>query len=166
MPIIEGLDPIINHTARLLILGSMPSIESLRKNEYYAHPRNQFWRIIFSIFDSEFEVSYRVRTSLLKDKQIAIWDVIKRCEREGSSDSKISNVHTNDLATLLSTYPNIKNLCFNGQKAFNIFKKEVKLNAPTQITVRVLPSTSPANARMSLEAKIREWAIIKGLLLE
>lgn len=165
MSIIEGLDPIINYNAKLLILGSMPGTESLRKNEYYANSRNQFWKVIYSIFDTEFETSYIARISFLKDRQIALWDVIKSCEREGSSDSKISNIHTNDLAALLTNYPKVRNLCFNGQKAFNVFKKEVELNTSFEVTMRVLPSTSPANARMSFEAKIREWAIIKTLLL-
>ena len=166
MPIVEGFNPIIDHNARILILGSMPSTESLRKNEYYANPRNQLWRVIFSIFDSVLETSYVAKTSFLKEKRIALWDVIKRCNREGSSDSKITEVCVNDLTSLLLTYPKVKHLCFNGQKAFNTFQKEVILNTPSQITLTMLPSSSPANARISVEAKIRKWSIIKTLLLD
>jgi len=143
----------------------MPSSESLRKSEYYAHPRNQFWKIIFSIFDSVLETSYITKTSFLKEKRIAVWDVIKRCDRQGSSDSRITEVYVNDLTSLLVAYPKIKHLCFNGQKAFNIFQKDVKLDTSPQLTLRVLPSSSPANARMSIETKIREWVIIETLLL-
>ncbi|MFC1955806.1 DNA-deoxyinosine glycosylase [Chloroflexota bacterium] len=163
MPTVEGLDPIIDHNARVLILGSMPSTESLRKSEYYANPRNQFWRIIFSLFDTALEASYTGKVSFLKERRIALWDVIKQCDREGSSDSNITRVSTNDLATLLETYPKIKHICFNGQKAVNIFRKNVKLNASSQITLRVLPSSSPANTE-SFEVKISEWAIVKTLL--
>jgi hypoxanthine-DNA glycosylase len=164
MPTIEGLNPIIDNNARILIIGSMPSIESLRKSEYYANSRNQFWRVIFSIFDAVPETSYMAKTSFLKGKRIALWDVIRSCDREGSSDSKITQVSINDFNPILETYPKIMHLCFNGQKAFTIFQKGVKLNASSQITLTALPSSSPANARMSIEAKIREWAIIKTFL--
>jgi len=166
MPTVEGLNPIIDNNARILILGPIPSTESLRKSEYYANPRNQFWRVIFSIFDAVLETSYMAKTSFLKGKRIALWDVIRSCDREGSSDSKITKVCVNDFTYLLATYPNVKHLCFNGQKAFNTFQKEVILNTPSQITLTVLPSSSPANARMSVEAKIRKWAIIKTFLLD
>ena len=166
MPTIEGLNPIIDNNARILILGSMPSTESLRTSEYYANPRNQFWRVIFSIFDSVFETSYVVKTSFLKGNRIALWDVIRSCDREGSSDSKITQVSINDFNSILTTYPKIAHLCFNGQKAFTVFQKGVKLNTSSQITLTVLPSSSPANARMPIEEKIREWAIIKAFLLD
>jgi len=166
MPTVEGLNPIIDNNARILILGSMPSTESLRKSEYYANPRNQFWRVIFSIFDSVLETSYMAKTSFLKGKRIALWDVIRSCIRERSSDSKITQVSINDFNSILETYPKIKHLCFNGQKAFTIFQKRVKLNASSQITLTALPSSSPANARMSVEAKIRDWAIIKTFLFD
>ena len=164
MELLRGFDPIIDHNARVLILGTMPSTESLRKREYYANPRNQFWKIIYSIFDSELETSYLARVSFIKEKRIALWDVIKRCHREGSSDSKITMVYVNDFISLLATYPKVKYICFNGQKAFNIFRKEVKLNASFQVTQAMLPSSSPANARMAIDTKIRKWALIPNLL--
>ena len=166
MPTVEGLNPIIDNNARILILGSIPSTESLRKSEYYANPKNQFWRVIFSIFDSVLETSYMAKTSFLLGKRIALWDVIRSCDREGSSDSKITKISINNFNSILETYPKIKHLCFNGQKAFTIFQKRVKLNASSQITLTALPSSSPANARMSVEAKIRKWAIIKTFLLD
>lgn len=165
MPRVVGLDPIIDDNARVLILGSMPGNESLRKGEYYAHPKNQFWKILFSIFDMEQKALYSAKVSFLKEKRIALWDVIKQCDREGSADSKITNVCINELPSLLATYPQIKHLFFNGQKAFDIFNKEVKPGISSEITLKRLPSTSPANATISVEAKIKEWGIIKTLLL-
>jgi len=164
MPTIEGFAPIIDRNARVLILGTMPGAESLRKREYYAHPRNQFWKIIYSIFDSVLETPYLERVSFLKEKRIALWDVIQCCDREGSSDSKITRVCTNDFASLLTTYPNVKFLCFNGQIALKTFRKEVKLNTSSQVIFETLPSTSPANARMPVDTKIRKWARIPYLL--
>jgi len=164
MTAVEGLAPIIDHNARVLILGSIPSVESLRKSEYYANPRNQFWKIIFSIFDSALETSYAAKVSFIKGKRIALWDVIQRCDREGSSDSKITGVIINDFTSLFATYPRVKYLCFNGQKAFNIFKKEVELNASPQIKPILLPSSSSANTSMFTEKK-REWAKIKHCYL-
>ena len=164
MPTIEGFAPIIDRDARVLILGTMPGAESLRKREYYANPRNQFWKVIYSIFDSELETSYFERVSFIKEKRIALWDVIQCYDREGSSDSKITNVYANDFASLVTTYPNIKYLCFNGQKALKLFRKEVKLNTSSQVILETLPSSSPANAGMSVDTKIRKWALIPDLL--
>jgi TDG/mug DNA glycosylase family protein len=138
--------------------------ESLRKKEYYANQRNQFWKIIYSIFDAVSETSYLAKISFITEKQIALWDVIKQCDREGSADSKITRVYVNDIASLLMAYPKLQYICFNGQKAFNTFQKEVKLNHSSSVTLKMLPSSSPANAHMSIAAKIGEWLIIKTLL--
>jgi hypoxanthine-DNA glycosylase len=164
MPIVEGFAPIIDHDARVLILGTMPSVESLSKREYYANPRNQFWKIIYSIFDSALETPYLARVSFIKEKRIALWDVIQCCDREGSLDSKITMVCVNDFISLLADYPRVKYLCFNGQNALKTFQKEVKLNTSSQVILKPLPSSSPANARMPVDTKIRKWALIPDLL--
>src|ERR1035437_10651164 len=127
MPKIEGLAPIIDDHSKVLILGSMPGEESLRKQEYYGNPSNQFWPIIYSIFDTELEHSYKKRVSLIKETGIGLWDVIKCCERKGSADSKISDVYVNDFNLLLAKYPGIKGIFFGGQKAYNLFQKQVGL---------------------------------------
>jgi TDG/mug DNA glycosylase family protein len=164
MPAIEGFAPIIDHDAKVLILGTMPGAESLRKREYYANPRNQFWKIIYSIFNSVLETPYLKRVAFIKGRRIALWDVIQCCDREGSSDSKITRVCANDFASLLTTYPRVKYLFFNGQTAFKTFQKEVKFNTSTRVIFEILPSSSPANARMSVDTKIRKWACIPHLL--
>jgi hypoxanthine-DNA glycosylase len=161
MSIVEGLGPIIDNNSRVLILGSMPSEMSLSKGEYYSNPANQFWKILFSIFDTGLEQSYPAKMSFLKDGEIALWDVIRRCEREGSSDSKITKVQVNDFNALLQIYPEIQNLFFNGKEAFNIFQREVRLDEKVNRTL--LPSSSPANARISLEKKINKWGKIRTL---
>lgn len=163
MGAIEGLAPIIDHNSRVLILGTMPGEESLRRLEYYGHPRNQFWPIFYSIYNAGSPASYQAKISFIREKGIAIWDVIKRCNRAGSSDAKISDVCLNDFNLLLAEYPGIKSVFFNGQKAYEIFQRQVKFEN-YGLTLKALPSTSPANATLSLEMKIREWAIIRTIL--
>lgn len=99
---IQGLFPIIGEGARVLILGSMPSAESLRLNQYYGNRRNHFWSIIYSLFDLPLEKSYEKRIQFIKDKEIALWDVIHSCERVGSLDSNIKNAIPNDFKQLLT----------------------------------------------------------------
>lgn len=166
MTTVEGLDPIIDYNAKVLILGSMPSVESVRKGEYYANQRNQFWKILFSVFGSELAPSYPAKVSFLKGRRIALWDVIKQCDREGSSDSKITNMRINDFTSMLVTYPKIKCLCFNGQKAYKIFQQQIGLETHQNLTTKMLPSTNPANAGIPIEVKTVEWTLIKTLLLD
>lgn len=165
MPKIEGLAPIIDNNSKVLILGTMPGEESLRKQEYYGNPRNQFWPIIYSVFNTDLESSYKAKIYFIKEKGIALWDVIKCCERKGSADSQIYDVCLNDFNLLLAEYPGIKGIFFGGQKAYRIFQKRVRLDLYTNLTLKELPSTSPANARMSMEAKIKEWVMLKTFLL-
>lgn len=161
---IKGLAPVIDNNSRVLILGTMPGEESLRKQEYYGNPRNQFWPIIYSIFDTNFGSSYEARIAFIKEKGIALWDVIKCCKREGSADSRIFDMSLNDINHLLAEYPGIKGIFFGGNEAYRIFHKHVGLELQRSLTLKVLPSTSPANARMSMEAKIKEWVKLKDFL--
>jgi hypoxanthine-DNA glycosylase len=162
MSICKGLKPIIDRNSTTLILGTMPSTESLGRGEYYGNPRNHFWIIIYSIFNATLETSYEAKLSFIRGKRIALWDVIGSCDRIGSSDSKITNICINDFDSLLTSYPKIKYIFFNGQKAFHTFRKEVDLDPSFGVTHRTLPSSSPANAKMSLNTKIQEWAIIQN----
>mgnify|MGYP001601729127 FL=1 len=93
---VEGFEPIIDENCEILILGTMPGAESLIKQEYYAFERNQFWRIIFSIFGKEIADNYESKKVVLLNNNIAIWDVLASCDRENSSDSNIRNAVVND----------------------------------------------------------------------
>ena len=113
---ITSFPPIISETSKVLILGSAPGVKSLQMQQYYAHTQNQFWKILFHLFEEEFQIDYDARKQLLAKYDIALWDVIDSCEREGSSDAKIRKEEHNDVLQLISDYPNIKAVFSNGQK--------------------------------------------------
>ena len=156
--IIYSFDPIVDDKSRVLILGTMPGVESLRKQEYYGHPRNAFWPIIAAVCGRELPVSYSGKTAMLLDGGIALWDVCRGCEREGSLDSNICNETPNAIDRLLATHPNIQTLFFNGQNAERLFKRyfpEIwKLSRH-----HTLPSTSPAYT-LPFEKKRDAWSIV------
>lgn len=140
-----------------LIIGSMPGVVSLEAAQYYAHKHNLFWRFVFEAFGEEYNApSYERKIALLKAHHIGLWDAAKSCVREGSLDTNIKNVEPNDFGTLFQMYPNIQRLLFNGQKAFQLFKRfHRELLDTTQYIV--LPSTSPANASIPLTLRQRVW---------
>ena len=150
---ITGFKPIANQSATILILGSMPSEASLLKRQYYAHPRNQFWLIIARVFSKDIQMSYRAKTTLLKESGIALWDVIASCKRKGSLDAHIKEVSVNDIPKLLKRYKNIRAIFCNGKTAFNMFEKKFK---SIGLPVVCLPSTSPANTQ-PIEWKLKQW---------
>ncbi len=158
---ISSFAPIVAEDSKILILGSVPGAKSLEMKEYYAHPQNQFWKIIFHLFNENLSSDYVEKLELLKRKNIALWDVIDTCERKGSLDSEIRNEEANDIQQLLQNYPSIKAIFCNGQKSFkNLLKITGK---ESEIPVFVLPSTSPLHT-ISFEKKLREWEILKSFL--
>ena len=152
---VEGFQPIIDKNCQILILGTMPSVKSMEKQEYYGNPRNQFWKIIFSLFKEEYMEDYGERIKFLRRKHIALWDVLKSCDRQGSSDSRIKNPVSNDFQWLFSQYPKIKSIYFNGKTAEKLYKRLVGTWGEN-ITLQSLPSTSPANT-ISLSKKLQQW---------
>jgi double-stranded uracil-DNA glycosylase len=156
---ITSFNPITDQSAHILILGSIPGVLSLKANQYYAHPRNAFWHIMSSIYGFDVGLPYECRTEALKASQVALWDVLHSCVRQGSLDSAIeagSRV-PNDFQSFFSDHPNIRLVGFNGNEAEKSFNKHVlpKLNI-TNINFVRLPSTSPAHA-ISLEKKTEVW---------
>jgi hypoxanthine-DNA glycosylase len=151
--------PISHPDATVLILGTMPSVQSLAANQYYGNPRNAFWKILFTLFNTPFSTDYEKKKSLLLDHRIALWDVLEVCVRPGSLDSAIEQEVPNDFDSFLKTHPNIRHIYFNGQKAAAYFKQYIKLENEYHLVT--LPSTSPANAGKSFEAKLKEWSIIQ-----
>ena len=166
MEIKRSLDPVYDKdTARILILGSMPGEESLRRQEYYGYPRNQFWRIISELLGCELPSVYGGKISMIKDGGIALWDVIGSCRREGSLDTNIRDEEPNSLFGLIEELPGLRAVFFNGQKAGASFKKHfgfASLNAPG-LSYEVLPSTSPANTA-SYDDKLKAWRVITAYL--
>lgn len=156
---VRSFNPIIDSASKVLILGSMPGVKSLEFQEYYAHPQNHFWKIIYSLFDTHYETKYDKRIGFLKSRGIALWDVLESCHRPGSADSDIKNEKLNDFEALFKTYPNIKAILFNGTKAYETFRKNIGFNGFNSITFKKLPSTSPAFTQ-KFERKLKEWSLI------
>lgn len=153
---IKSFKPIVDKNSRVLILGSMPSVKSLEKSEYYGNKRNNFWKLIYALFGKKPDSDYIDRVKFLKEHHIALWDVLSTCNREGSSDNSIKNASTNDIKGLLEKYNEIKAVFLNGRTAEKYFIKFL-LPEIEPISYFYLPSSSPANAGMSFEEKLNEW---------
>lgn len=159
-PLLFCFEPAANPDAKILILGSMPGRESLAANQYYAHKRNAFWKIMADLFGFERDAPYEVRLDALKAARIALWDVLQSCTRVGSLDAKIDpgSITVNDFPGFFRTHPQIRAVLFNGATAESTYRRYV-LPAVAGIPVgyRRLPSTSPAHAALSYEQKLRLW---------
>lgn len=156
---ISSFEPIIDKNSKILILGTMPGVMSLQKQEYYGYERNAFWKIIFELFGQELQNDYSKKKEFLIRHNIALWDVLKNCDREGSSDSNIKNSVPNDFQGLLKKYPNILEIYFNGQPAEKLFRRLVFKKLALNIPLYSLPSTSPANTTR-FEQKLEQWKYI------
>ncbi|MBN2865472.1 MAG: DNA-deoxyinosine glycosylase [Thiotrichales bacterium] len=141
-----------------MILGTMPSVASLEQSFYYAHPRNAFWPIMQILLNKTL-VTDQEKALALKERGIFLWDVLQGCERKGSLDSAIKHPQANNFEAVFKHYPNLNVVAFNGQAAEKLFKQQVlkKQTLPDDLTYLCLPSTSPANARLSLQDKVLLW---------
>lgn len=158
---ISSFPPIVDNSSKILILGSVPGVKSLQMQQYYAHPQNKFWKLMFHLLDTEFSSDYNTRLQLLKNHHIALWDVIESCERKGSKDTDIKSEVDNDIQELINSHPNIKIIFCNGQKSYKNLLKVVGKNFI--IPIVVLPSTSPLHT-IKFEEKLEQWKIIKDYL--
>jgi hypoxanthine-DNA glycosylase len=157
--------PIVADGARLLILGSMPGEASLRLGQYYGHARNAFWPIIGALLEFPPDANYASRIAALTANGIALWDVIATCARRGSLDSAIEpdSVRVNDFDALFAAYPGIRCIAFNGGTAEREYQRRVLPTLPAvhrHIERIRLPSTSPAHAGMTLDAKLAAWRVL------
>lgn len=155
---ISSFPAVIHEDSEILILGSIPGVKSLEMQEYYAHPQNKFWSIIFELFNEDFTNDYQRKLQILKKNKIALWDVIDSCERKGSLDSEIKNEKGNDILKLLEDYPNLKIIFCNGQKSYKNLIKTFGKNI--EIPIVALPSTSPLHT-ISFDKKLEAWQQIK-----
>ena len=155
--------PLASPDAKALILGSFPGKESLRRQEYYAHPRNAFWFIILSLFHLGAGLSYEERAQVLKSHRLALWDVVSSCRREGSLDSSIDNttIQVNDFKSFFREHKEIDRVFFNGLKAEKEYQRRVLPEADSfcrTLQYYRLPSTSPAMAMLTRDEKLARWA--------
>lgn len=151
------IEPIYNKDSRILILGSFPSVKSREEGFFYGHSQNRFWRVLSAVCETKTPATIEEKKTFLLDNHIAVWDVIKSCDIEGSSDSSIKNVVANDLSVILNCAP-IQSIYVNGKKAEQLYKRYIE--STVNIKAICLPSTSPANAAWSLERLIEEWKCI------
>ena len=155
-----GLAPLASSGTRLLILGSFPGAASLAAQQYYAHPRNQFWPILQAIWpDSPMNSgvkSYEIRSDNLLARGLGLWDVYAACERDGSLDADIRQAVPSDLAGLVAGCPGLQAIAHNGGESF----KHARLTGAFGLPVHRLPSSSPAHASWSFERKLAAWRTV------
>ena len=158
---VHSFEPIVGRDPRILILGSMPGVMSLQAVEYYANPRNVFWKIIGQLFELDTECSYRSRVQKISELPLVLWDTLRACHRSGSLDSSIlkQQIEANDIAGLLQQHTGLQVIAFNGAASEKYFHQLVKQNLPanSDLTLLKMPSTSPANAAMNFDQKLLAW---------
>ncbi len=154
---LQGLPPLLAPHTRVLVLGSFPGAASLAARQYYAHPQNQFWKILQAIWPSSqygtCDDSYESRSKWMLSHGLGVWDVYAACEREGSLDASIRHPQVNDLASLRRRCPQLQAIAHNGGESYKLARCTADLGLP----VHKLPSTSPANASWSFERKLAAW---------
>lgn len=158
----SSFPPVYARDARLLVLGSLPGEASLAATRYYAHPQNQFWRLMSGVLDMNLTtLDYEARLAALIARKVALWDVVATAERRGSLDTAIRNVSANDLTALITSLPDLKLIAFNGKRAAAIGERQLSNHkaAPTF----TLPSSSPAYTRAFAE-KQAEWDLLRDAL--
>ncbi|MGB9250383.1 MAG: DNA-deoxyinosine glycosylase, partial [Mycobacterium sp.] len=155
--LLAGFPPVVDDAAELLILGSFPSVQSLATQQYYGNPRNAFWPITAALFGFDAAAPYETRLAALQSAGIALWDVLHKCRRVGSSDAKfdMKSLVANDFGQLFAAYPSITRVCFNGSAAERLYARLVDVDMEYQL----LPSTSPARA-MPAGQKMQAWRAI------
>jgi len=159
---IQSFEPIVGDEPIILILGSMPSVVSLDRQEYYGHKRNQFWRIMGELFDFSRDDDYEVRKQSLMSHGIAVWDVFSACERDGSLDQAIKKPEYNDIVGFIKEHPSIRAVLLNGKKATDSYRKYFQADL-AHIKNYSLGSTSPAYT-LAYEEKLNQWKIIEEIL--
>ena len=160
---IQGFPPIADEDARILILGTVPSRLSLERAEYFANPRNAFWRIIEALFADGRRLSYPGREQRLKSSGVAVWDVLAAASRDDSSlDNDIRDPVPNDIEGFLTEHPAVRSIFFNGATAERLFRDHVAPTLSRRDGLRLvrLPSTSPANAALSFADKVEAWRVV------
>ena len=149
-----GLAPVLAPDTRILVLGSFPGAASLAAGQYYAHPRNQFWKLVGALVGEDLPgLPYAERLQRLLAHRFGLWDVLDACEREGSLDSAIRKPAANDFERLRHLCPELTTVGFNGQAS----GKFAPQFAQAGYRIVVLPSSSPAHMAMSFEQKLAVW---------
>lgn len=153
--LLQGLPPVVGPVTRLLLLGSFPGLASLAAQQYYAHPRNQFWPLLSSLWGIDLRaLSYPARLDELRERGLGLWDIYASCRRVGSLDSAITDAELNPLAELAATLPLLRAAAHNGAES----ARAAHITRALGLPAHRLPSTSPANASWSFDRKRAAWA--------
>ncbi|MEO7431431.1 MAG: DNA-deoxyinosine glycosylase [Dokdonella sp.] len=172
VPIVTSFPAEVTEGCRVLVLGTMPGVRSLEKQQFYAHPRNLFWPLMGEFFDAGPEVPYDARLARVQAYGVGLWDVLRQCERTGSLDGAIraGSEVPNDIGALLEQHPTIGAIALNGAKAADMFLLRIApmidASRLARIALLPMPSTSPANASLSLSAKRERWFRLRRWLSE
>lgn len=159
-----SLAPHVHPDTRLLILGSLPGAQSLAEQRYYAHPTNQFWRLVGEVIGRPLaDMAYDDRLAALRKAKIGLWDVIRSAERRSSSDGEIREVEAQDLAALAAALSDLRMIAFNGGKAAAIGRRQ--LAVLQAIEVVDLPSSSAANTS-GYAGKLERWLRLKAAITD
>ena len=158
----EGFPAVEPRRARVLILGTLPSAESIRQGQYYAHPRNAFWPIMGALFGAGREWPYDRRLRRLAARGVMLWDVLRAAQRPGSLDSAIHprRRESNAVPKLLARHPELEAIVFNGGPAEGLFRRHVAARCGgrrADLKLVRLPSTSPAHASRTYAQKLAAW---------
>ncbi len=158
-----SFSPIVDAGTRLLILGSLPGEASLAAQRYYANPRNQFWRLVGGVIEQDLvSLDYDARLAMVLEHGVGLWDSIGSATRQGSLDGAIRDVEANALAGLVTTLPALRAVAFNGAKSAATGAPQLAgMGAFEQVQ---LPSSSPAHAALSFEAKLEQWISLRKFL--
>ena len=151
---LTGFAPVLASDTKILILGSFPGAASLAAQQYYAHPRNQFWRLLSAVLNDDLStLPYQQRLQRLLAHQLGVWDVLAACEREGSLDADIRRPQANDFGLLKQQCPQLRRIGFNGKTS----AKFASLFTEAGFDTMHLPSSSPAYAQLNFEQKLDLW---------
>jgi hypoxanthine-DNA glycosylase len=159
----RSFPPVVDARALVLVLGTLPGEESLRRGEYYAHPRNLFWPIVFALFGANPAANYAERLDFVRAHRIALWDVCEDGERDASADSTIRRERPNAIDLLLDAHPLIRAVAFNGTGAKRLYDRHFTRRAG--VDYLSLPSTSPAHARIDFAGKLARWTALREALV-
>jgi double-stranded uracil-DNA glycosylase len=159
----QGLAPVIDEKSRVLILGTLPGAESLRQQRYYSDRRNRLWALLESVFGASAGTTYAERLEFLSSHGIALWDVLRSAEREGSSDAAIAQPEPNAFAELFVRFPALHRVAFNGTKAESLWLTHIvpRSDVPhDRLVTKTLPSSSASPGRYVLpfEEKLARWS--------
>jgi hypoxanthine-DNA glycosylase len=161
-PAKRSFPPVVDNRAGILVLGTLPGEESLRVQQYYAHPRNLFWPILFALFDAAPVRDYAAKLAFATARRVALWDVCMIGEREASADATIRGEIPNAIDRLLDEHPSIRAVAFNGTSARRLYDRHFPRRPG--LTYLAMPSTSPAHARLDFAAKLARWTALRQIL--